>query len=166
MPIRTGWCPATCKTALAQELHCNYRWAWTVAPRSCSHLGAGFWIPAEVLQLQSILSCDAWIVISLCQRWRKNEALGKLVCLPFSNYSCYRSSLHKDGKESKTRKADAIRNQKDKYRYANIHSARKVQNVSGKAIRYLSSVKISLQSGHTDVLSMLRQMHRICHMLK
>lgn len=38
--------------------------------------------------------------------------------------------------------------------------------VSGKAICHLSSVKISLQSLHIDVLSMLRQMQGICHTLK
>lgn len=38
--------------------------------------------------------------------------------------------------------------------------------VSGKAICYLSSVKISLQSLHIDVLSMLREMHGRCHTLK
>lgn len=38
--------------------------------------------------------------------------------------------------------------------------------VSSMAIRCLSSAKISLQSLHIGVLSVLRQMHRICHTLK
>lgn len=37
---------------------------------------------------------------------------------------------------------------------------------SVKAICHLIFVKISLQSLHIDVLSMLRQMHGICHILR
>lgn len=107
-----------------------------------------------------------------------------MACLSFSNDSSNRPSLHKARKKSKTGKVDAIKNWNDKNRYIRIHSVTSCSNeesskciwlstgssldngeLSSKAICQRTSVKISSQSLHTYMLTILGQMDRICHML-